>query len=97
MSDTEKSSILLPHIIKKHAQADPSGVFARVPAGTKYTDGYRDVSKLQFKEAVDHTALLIRQTLGESKNFETLTYIGPGDLRYSIVLIAGIKAGYKVG
>jgi hypothetical protein len=67
-----------------------------VPVGAKYTDGYKDISKLQFEKAVNHTALLIRQTLGESKSFETLTYIGPGDLRYSVVLVAGIKAGYKV-
>ncbi|KAH7092027.1 ochratoxin A non-ribosomal peptide synthetase [Paraphoma chrysanthemicola] len=96
MSPNQKSTTLLPHILKQNAQADPSGIFARVPVGAKYTDGYKDISKLQFEKAVNHTALLIRQTFGESKSFETLTYVGPGDLRYSVVLVAGIKAGYKV-
>jgi hypothetical protein len=92
----EKSFVLLPHVIKQNAQTDPHGVFARIPAGSKYTDGYRDVTKLQLHKAVNHTASLLRQNLGESKRFETLAYIGPGDLRYSIIVVAGIKAGYKV-
>ena len=96
MFTTEKSSILLPHFTKQNAQADPNGVFARVPAGTKYTDGYKDVSKLQFHNAINHTAALIRNNLGGGKDFETLAYIGPGDLRYSIIVVAGMKAGYKV-
>jgi hypothetical protein len=96
MCITEKSSILLPHIIKQNAQTDPSGVFARIPAGAKYSDGYKDVTKLQLDNAVNHTASLIKQNLGDSKDFGTLAYIGPGDLRYSIVVVAGIKAGYKV-
>jgi hypothetical protein len=95
MSTTEKSSILLPHFTKQNAEADPNGVFARIPAGTKYTDGYKDVSKLQFHNAVNHTAYLMGNNLGSSKDFETLAYIGPGDLRYSIIVVAGMKAGYK--
>jgi len=96
MFATEKSSILLPHFTKQNAEADPDGVFARIPAGTKYTDGYKDVSKLQFHNAVNHTAFLIKKKLGGGKDFETLAYIGPGDLRYSIIVVAGMKAGYKV-
>lgn len=96
MSTIEKSSMLLPEIIRENAKSDPSGVFASIPLGTKYTDGYRDVTKLQFYNAVSHTASLLIQSLGRSESFETLAYIGPGDLRYSIIVIAGIIAGYKV-
>src|ERR1700712_4521117 len=96
MSAIAKSSILLPHIIKQNAGTDPSGVFARIPIGTKYSDGYKDVTNLQFEQAIDHTASLISQNLGHSEDFEALSYIGPQDIRYSIVVVAGIKAGYKV-
>jgi hypothetical protein len=96
MSATEKSSVLLPHLIKQNAQIDPDAVFAQIPAGTKYTDGYQNVTNLQLDNAINHTAFLIKKILGESKDFETLAYIGPGDLRYSIVVVAGIKVGYKV-
>jgi hypothetical protein len=87
---------LLPHLIKQNAQDNPGAVFARIPAGTKYTDGYKDVTNLEFANAIDYTANLIEKNLGKGQNFETVAYIGPGDLRYSIVVVAGAKAGYKV-
>ena len=96
MTTTENASILLPHIIKRNAQNDPSGVFAQIPAGPEYAAGFKNVTKLQFENAINHTASLINNFLGESKYFETLAYIGPGDLRYSIIVVAGIKTGYKV-
>lgn len=91
-----ESSVLLPHIVKRNAQTDPGGLFARVPLGGSYAEGFRDVSKLQFHNAINHVAFLLKRNLGESKTFETLAYIAPGDLRYSIIVVAGIKAGYKV-
>lgn len=97
MPTSKKSTILLPHIIKQNAEADPDGVFARIPVGPKYADGYRDVTKRQFHNAVNHTASLLKKGLGDGKDFETLAYIGPGDIRYSIAVVAGMKAEYKVG
>lgn len=91
-----KSFTLLPHVIKHNAQEKPSAVFARTPAGTKYTDGYKSITNLQFAKAIDYTAALIEKNLGKGQNFETVAYIGPGDFRYSIVVVAGAKAGYKV-
>lgn len=85
----------LPQVIHQNAQNDPDGIFARVPAGNKYSDGYRDVSKVQFARAVDYTASLIKQHMGQNKYFEAIAYIGPQDLRYSVVVVAGIKTGYK--
>jgi hypothetical protein len=93
---TGKSFILLPHIIKHNAQEKPSDVFARIPAGTQYTDGYKSITNLQFAKAIDYTAALIEKNLGKGQNSETVAYIGPGDFRYSIVVVAGVKAGYKV-
>ncbi|KAF1940667.1 ochratoxin A non-ribosomal peptide synthetase [Clathrospora elynae] len=96
MSLPRGSSILLPNIVKQNAQADPHGTFARVPAGTAYTDGFVDVTKLQLHNAVNFTASLIKRCLGDSTTFETLAFIGPSDLRYSIIIVAAIKAGYKI-
>lgn len=92
----EKAGIWLPSIVEQNAKADPEGLFARFPQGASYKDGFQDVSKLQFATAVDHTASLIESQYGKGANFETLAYIGPNDLRYLIVLVAGIKTGYKV-
>lgn len=93
---TVNSFTLLPHTIKQNAQDNPGAVFARTPAGAKYTDGYKDVTNLEFANAIDYAANLIEKNLGKGQNFETVAYIGPGDLRYSIVVVAGAKAGYKV-
>lgn len=92
----EKAYILLPRIIEQNAKDDPNGLFARFPTGASYADGFQDVTKAQFATAIDHTASLIESQYGTGVNFETLAYIGPNDLRYLIVLIAGIKTGYKV-
>ena len=92
----DKSGIWLPSIIAQNAKEDPSGLFARFPKGTSYADGFQDVTKLQFAFAIDHTAALIEAQYGKGVDFETLAYIGPNDLRYLIMLVAGIKTGYKV-
>ena len=34
--------------------------------------------------------------LGPGKDFETLAYIGPLDVRYNALLLGAVKAGYKV-
>lgn len=90
------SNTLPPEIVRLRAQDDPHGVFAQVPAGTAYSDGFRNVTNLQLHNAVNFTAALIRKYLGESKTFETLAFIGPSDPRYIVMVMAGMKTGYKV-
>ncbi|KAL7773712.1 hypothetical protein CFE70_003679 [Pyrenophora teres f. teres 0-1] len=61
------SNTLPPEIVKLRARNDPNGVFAQIPAGTTYSDGFRNVTNLQLYSAINYTAGLIRQHLGESK------------------------------
>jgi hypothetical protein len=96
MVSTSVTSTLLPNLIKQNAQTDPHGVWAQVPAGTVYADGFRNITNLQLYNAINYTASLIKQNMGESKTFETLAFIGASDPRYSIMVVAGIKAGFKV-
>ena len=91
-----KAGIWLPSVVALNAEQDPNGLFARFPSGSSYSDGFQDVTKLQFATAIDHVASLIEGQHGKSTSVETFAYIGPNDLRYLIVLVAGIKAGYKV-
>jgi hypothetical protein len=92
----DKSSVWLPSIVAQNAEDDPNGLFARFPIGATYAGGFQDVTKKHFATAIDHVASLIESQYGKSRSFETLAYIGPNDLRYLIVLVAGIKTGYKV-
>jgi hypothetical protein len=96
MVSTRQASTLLPDVIQNNAQADPHGIFAQVPADTSYAGGFRNITKLQLHHAVNYTASLIKKNLGESKTFETLAFIGASDPRYSIMVVAAIKTGYKV-
>ncbi|KAJ4341537.1 hypothetical protein N0V95_007183 [Ascochyta clinopodiicola] len=93
---TRDVSFLLPDLVSDRAKDDPHGAFARVPVGPTYTSGFNDVTNSQFSNAINFTASLLMTTYGESKSFETLTYIGSMDIRYSIMVLAGIKTGYKV-
>jgi acyl-coenzyme A synthetase/AMP-(fatty) acid ligase len=57
---------------------------------------YRKITMRDMSNAVNRAAWWLRANLGESTNFETLSYMGPADIRYGIFFIAAIKAGYKV-
>jgi len=96
MNSSDPVSVLLPNAVAANAQADPDGIFAQVPKGTRYTDGFMNVTKSAFNNAINYTAAHIQAELGKSTTFETLAYIGPGDFRYSIMAVASMKVGYKV-
>ncbi len=86
----------LPAILEQRATTEPDGVFAKVPISTTYAEGFRSVTYLELLSAVNRVAWLLEEQFGKSQNFPTIAYLGPGDLRYSIVVLAGIKSGYKV-
>lgn len=87
---------LIPQIIDELAGANPRKVFASYPISPNLQDGFRDVNYLQLANAINTCAWWIEGQVGKGHNFETLAYIGPSDLRYAILTIAAIKAGYKV-
>ena len=88
---------LLPVILDNRAKSDPDGVWAKFPISpTSYAQGFRSVTHFEVARAVDKVAWILEETLGRSKTFETIAYLGPNDLRCTIVVLAGVKVGYKV-
>jgi hypothetical protein len=88
---------LLPTVLENRAKAEPRGVFAKVPlSNTAYEAGFRSVTFGELVKAINRTAWLLESQFGRGEHFPTITYLGPSDLRYSIVLVAAIKVGYKV-
>lgn len=88
---------LLNHIIDGLAQVRPESVWAKIPKDSlSYDAGYRKITYKLMANAINGMALWIKNTLGESKTFETLAYFGTWDPRYIILLLAAVKAGYKV-
>ena len=78
------------------ADERPEKLFACIPRTSNLKDGFDDVTFRDFARAADRTAWWLEGLLGKSTTFETLTYIGPFDLRYSILMVAVPKVGYKV-
>ncbi|KAG4438803.1 hypothetical protein IFR05_005694 [Cadophora sp. M221] len=91
-----ESNELLPIILENRAKTDPHGVWAKFPvSSTTYAEGFRSATHLELLNAVNKVAWLLEESLGRSETFETIAYLGPNDLRSIIVVLAGIKAGYK--
>jgi hypothetical protein len=90
------SNQLLPTILDNRAKTNPHGIWAKFPVSpTTYGSGFRSATHLEVANAINKVAWLLDEHFGKGKDFETLAYLGPNDLRYTIVVVAGIKAGYK--
>lgn len=87
---------LIPTLIDDLATHDPERVLFSIPRTTSIEDGFEDITISVLARAINNCAWWIERTLQRSENFETLNYVGPQDLRYVILLLAGIKTGYQV-
>lgn len=90
---------LIPHIVDERACSTPNRVIYQSPRSSDPKDGWESVTWAQFANAINHTAQWLTDTLGgggKEGDFPTIAYIGPNDARYPILVIAAVKAGYKV-
>jgi acyl-CoA synthetase (AMP-forming)/AMP-acid ligase II len=93
------SQQLLPCLVDEIAQTEPNAVWAEFPASaTTYSDGFVPITYRQLSNAVNGVAWCLFDALGpaDGKSFDTLAYLGPNDWRYMILVLAAVKAGYKV-
>lgn len=89
-------SRLLPQVVDELARSNPGRIYAIIPLSSNLSQGFRDVTMLQLSQAVNKCAYWIEHILERNTLFETVSYIGPSDLRYAVVFLAAIKCGYKV-
>ena len=87
---------LIPHLIDDIAHNNASRTFCSLAKSSNIPDGFQDISYAVFANAINCLAWWIEENLGKSSTFETLSYIGPPDLRYIVLTIAAQKTGYKV-
>lgn len=88
---------LPPNIVDHHAEFYPERIWAEFPNSTdNYSDGYRKVSYKELANAVNGIALFLIDSLGQGDGTDKLPYIGPNDIRYTILAIGALKAGYCV-
>lgn len=89
-------SRLLPVVVDETAKAQPDLPYAYVPTSNSVSDGFKAVTFSDIATAANYMATWIHHNLGPSDSFETISYMGLGDLRYVVVFLAAVKCGYKV-
>jgi acyl-CoA synthetase (AMP-forming)/AMP-acid ligase II len=101
-SDSTKQPHIENHVliklIENIATEDPERPFLYIPSTEKAQDGWKPFTFLQLNNAINYLAHSLSNTITRSpddEEFPTIAYIGPNDLRYSIILFACIKAGFK--
>ncbi|KAK5054558.1 hypothetical protein LTR84_001449 [Exophiala bonariae] len=88
---------LLNHVVDRRAREEPTAIYAEYPiSSTGYEQGFLKITYADLANAINGLAWWLHNTIGPGKNFETLAYIGPLDIRYNALLLGAVKAGYKV-
>ena len=87
---------LIPNAIDELARTNPNAVFASIPISNDVRNGFRDVTYLDYANAINRAALWLEGELGKTINGEKIGYIAPSDLRYLVLTVAAVKVGYQV-
>lgn len=86
----------LTTLVHQLATDKPQGLWVKIPASPDGEADWRNVTWSQFSQAVDAMAHWMKSNLGPGMEGETVAYIGINDIRYPIVMLAAVEAGYKV-
>src|SRR5271170_6641399 len=84
---------LLPNIVDFNAISLPTRVYALIPRSVSLSDGLQALTYKDFANAINRVSWWLDGVLGESLAFDTFAYIGPKDIRYSVLAVAAIKTG----
>lgn len=89
---------LLPSLVDQVATQDPDRECFQIPRSSEPSDGWKRISWKDMANAVNRAAHRIVELCGQPEpgSFPTIAYIGPNDVRYTVIMVASVKAGYKV-
>ncbi|QSZ33879.1 hypothetical protein DSL72_005453 [Monilinia vaccinii-corymbosi] len=87
---------LVPIMLDEQATNNPDRIIYSLAKTAKAADGFVDISMKRLANSVNRAAWWIEKLLGKGNNFPSVGYTGPGDLRYHILTLALVKAGYKI-
>lgn len=90
-----RSDLSLPDLIDQIAAHTPDRVFISLPVTHNPADGYHDYTFQDLANAINRCAWWIDATIAIDS--ETLAYIGSQDFRCTIMIVAAIKTGHRVG
>ena len=95
-SDKRPGQRLLPQVVDYLAIHHPQKVYASFAVSTEVSDGFVDVTMASLANATNKLAWWIQYKLDKDKRFNAICYTGISDIRYTIMILAAIKCGYKV-
>ncbi|KAF3770725.1 hypothetical protein M406DRAFT_34511 [Cryphonectria parasitica EP155] len=75
---------------------EPSRILYSITKTSNPADGFRDITVREVARAVDRCAWYLEETLGPAKDGQTLTYMGPQDITYVVLVLACNKTGYRL-
>jgi acyl-CoA synthetase (AMP-forming)/AMP-acid ligase II len=93
-ADDEQGKLLVTSIEEKARWFAEHTVF-RYAAGDWENDGYRNLTWSQWADAINKVAYWLDEQLGTSTDVDTVAYLGPNDIRYSVLLPAVMKTRRK--
>jgi acyl-coenzyme A synthetase/AMP-(fatty) acid ligase len=79
-------------IIDTRAREAPNKVFCEILEDDWRNKGSRKITYAQFAGAVNQVCWWLRKEFGLSKDFDSFTYVGDNDLRYTILMVAAQKS-----
>ncbi|KAK6083537.1 hypothetical protein SCUP515_01788 [Seiridium cupressi] len=79
-------------IIDTKARETPGTVFCEILESEWREKGSRKITFAQFSRAVNRACWWLQQEFGPSKDFDSFTYVGDNDLRYTIMMVAAQKS-----
>ncbi|KAL1863038.1 putative NRPS-like protein biosynthetic cluster [Diaporthe australafricana] len=96
LSSTPYGKRLLPTLIDEVSIQDPNRECFQIPRSSEPSDGWRILTWKDMANAVNRCAHRIVELCGtpEKDSFPTIAYLGPNDVRYIVLMIAAVKAGY---
>ncbi|KXT01991.1 hypothetical protein AC578_6536 [Pseudocercospora eumusae] len=95
-SDSDQQ--LFTQVLISRATHSPDRIFGLLPKGECLEDGFSQLTYAASNHAVDNLAFWIDQKFGgkveesDSKKWPTIPYIGPNDIRYTLLTFAVMKA-----
>ncbi|KAF2758584.1 acetyl-CoA synthetase-like protein [Pseudovirgaria hyperparasitica] len=80
------------------ATREPNKVYATIPHDTEdLSQGFQDITYSAFARAIDHAAWWLNSALKTANvRFQTVSYWGPFDLQYVIMIVACMKIRCKI-
>ncbi|KAI0100582.1 hypothetical protein GGR51DRAFT_352559 [Nemania sp. FL0031] len=91
---TDAGTRMLPALVDEIADSDPNRILYSIAKTSDPSDGFLDISASAFSRAVNRCAWYLKEHLGPSDDFPVVTYIGPQDVIYAILVLACNKTGY---